>query len=420
MVTGEAERGMGEQVGAAKGQVALFFGAVILMSAAVGIHESTFNNFLSDTFGLSASARGWLELPRELPGFLVVVMAGVLAALPVTRLGAVGAFIAVVGLVGLAIFGQSYGPMIVVMMLVSAGTHLLMPVGTSIALGLSNSKNRGLRLGQLRALATVGMILGSGFVWVVFEKAAPQYRLGFLCAAGLAAVAAVVYGVMHISHLHQPRARLVMRKKFWLYYVLEFLFGARKQIFLTFGPWVLIRIYGQPASGIAGLFMTAALIGVIFKPLVGLLIDRIGERVMMVIDGLVLVFVCLGYGYALRLAEMETARVIACTCFVADNLLFSLGTARATYVSRLADSAQELTPTLSMGVSINHIASMLIPALAGGLWVKLGYESVFVAGAILALLISGMSWLVPARGVLAAQEAARERVNQSQATMNKE
>ena len=166
---------------------------------------------------------------------------------------------------------------------------------------------------------------------------------------------------------------------------------------------MLIRVYQQPASGIAGLLMTAAVIGIVFKPLAGLLIDRLGERFTMVTDGLALVLVCLGYGYAMRIASAETARVIACSCFVADNLLFALGAARATYISRLTDSAQELTATLCAGVSINHIASMIIPALAGILWVTLGYESVFLAGAALAMVISIVSCLVPAKRVLVEQ-----------------
>jgi len=379
-------------------QLILFFGAVVCIAAAIGIHESIFNNFLADTFSLSAKARGWLEFPRELPGLLVVVMAGILWALPVTRLGMVGALILAGGLVGIAVFGDSYWPMVLMMVLASAGVHLLAPVGSSIALDSSNVNNRGWRIGQMRAIGTVGLILGTGFVWLVFDHTSPQYRMGFLLAAAIAGLGGIIYGLMHIPHLHHPRGRLVVRRRYWLYYLLEFVFGARKQIFLTFGPWVLIKIYGQPATAIAGLLMTAALIGIVFKPLTGLAIDRFGERAIMVIDGLVLSVVCICYGYATRIAEPDTARVIACGCYIADNLLFSLGSARVTYLARLTNSPQEITSTLAMGTSINHIASMTLPAVGGVVWVAFGYQRVFLAAAVLAVAIAALSTLVPARG----------------------
>jgi MFS family permease len=381
---------------APKTQLILFFSAIACFAAAMGVHDSIFNNFLSDTFDMSASQRGWLELPRELPGFLVVVMAGILYALPVTHLAVVGALTFSVGMVGMALLGTSYWPMVAMMMCGSAGIHLLQPVGASVALSLSGPSNRGKRMGQMGAVGTCGMVLGTGFVWLVFDRAAPQYRLGFLCAAAVGGVCAIIYALMHIPHLHQPRAKLVVRRKYRLYYVLELLFGARKQIFITFGPWVLIKVYGEPASSIAGLLMTAALIGIVFKPLAGAAIDRFGERTVMIADGLVLAVVCIGYGYALKLTgDVNTARPIACACFVADNLLFALGSARAVYISRMADSPQEVTSTLAMGVSINHAVSMTIPAAAGAIWTAFDYDRVFLAAAILALAIAAVSTLVP-------------------------
>ena len=378
-------------------QIALFFVAVICFAAAMGINDIIFNNFLSDTFNPSASVRGWLEFPRELPGFLVVAMAGLLWYLPVTRLGLVGSTLFVIGLVSLAIFGTSWNPMLLAMMIASAGHHLLMPVASSIALATCNSSNRGFRLGLMRAIMTVGLILGAGFVWLAFDKTNPQYRMGFFCAAGAAAVAGVIYGLMRIPHLHRPRAKLVIRRKYSLYYLMEFFFGARKQIFLTFGVWVLITIYNQPSSTIAALWLTASVIGIVFKPLAGLAIDRFGERAILVVDGLILAVVCIGYGYAGHLAGPDTALTIVKVCFIADSLLFSLGTARTVYLSRLTDSHQEITSTLSMGVSINHIASMLIPALAGFVWLIYGFERVFLGAACLALAIAAISSLVPAK-----------------------
>ncbi len=385
-----------------KKQLGLYFGAVLCISVAVGVNESIFNNFLSDTFSLTADARGWLEFPRELPGLLVVLMTGLLCMLPVTRVGVIGGVVFALGMLGLGLFGSSYSPMLLMMLISSAGMHLIQPVASSIALGLSDTDNRGRRLGQAGAIGTLGMVVGAGLVWFLFDESIKPYRAAFAGASLLAGLGAIVYSLMHIPHLHQPRAGLVIRKRFSLYYTLEFLFGARKQIFLTFGPWVLIKVYHLPATSIAGLLMIAAIIGVAFKPLAGIAIDHFGERNVMVFDGIILAVVCLGYGYALRLPiAPHSAQQLACACFILDNLLFALGTGRSVYLSRMTENHQELSSSLAMGVSINHIASMVIPGIAGILWMKFGYERVFLTAALFAIFISYVATRVPGKGYFA-------------------
>ncbi|NQU41699.1 MFS transporter [bacterium] len=381
-----------------KVQVGIFFGAVIFMAAAFNVHEAMFNNFLDDTFAMSAGMRGFLELPREFPGFMVVIMAGMLAALPVTRLAAVGALVFALGMAGLAFFGGSFSPMVMLMMLASAGQHILQPVGSSIALSLSGSRNKGMRMAQMGVIGTVGMFIGAGVVKVLFDWMGLGYRTAFLVGSGLGLIGMIYYLALHVPSLHAPRARLVFRRKYWLYYLLEVFFGARKQIFITFGPWVLIRVYGEEPARFGQLLMIAAAVGLVFKFLVGVGIDKLGERFVLMADGVFLALVCLGYGYAFKFTgDFEMARHIAYVCFIADNLLFSIGSARAVYVSRLADSPGEVTSTLAMGISINHIVSMTIPMVAGLAWTIFGFEKVFLGAAILALLSIGLSSLVPRR-----------------------
>jgi nitrate/nitrite transporter NarK len=285
-------------------------------------------------------------------------------------------------------------------MVSSAGMHLLMPATASIALGLSDETRRGRALGRLGAVETLGSMMGTSLIWVFFSASGTRHMGAFIISAMMAACAAALYAFMHIPHLHQRRARLVIRRKYWLYYLLESLFGARKQIFITFGFWVLVEVYGQEARGIAQLLFTASCIGLFFKPTVGLIIDRFGERTVMIADGLLLSVVCVGYGYAMHFtADAEQALWVARICFVCDNLLFSLGTGRAVYLSRVADTPQDLTSTLAMGVSVNHVASMTIPMIAGAAWEVYGYERVFLAAAVLALTASAAASLVPRRRI---------------------
>lgn len=368
------------------------------MACATGIHDSIFNNFLSDAFNLSAGGRGLLEFPREAPGFLVFVTAGILATLPLTRVGVVATLVFATGMLGLGLLGSTFWLMIIMMCVGSTGMHLLQPVGATLAIGLSDESNRGRRMGQMGAVDTTAAVVGTGLVWLLFDKAAPQYRTGFVCAAVLGCAAAFMYSLMHVPHLLERRPRMVFRMRYRLYYLLELFAGARKQIFITFGPWVLIKVYDEPATSIAGLLMIAALIGIFFKPMAGVMVDRFGERAVMIADGLVLILVCVGYGYAIPLTgSPESARILACGCYVADNLLFALGSARYVYLSRVTPTSRELTSTLSMGVSINHIASMTIPIGAGALWIGFGYERVFLVGAVLALLTAALALFVPAK-----------------------
>ncbi|MBX7259422.1 MAG: MFS transporter [Candidatus Hydrogenedentes bacterium] len=381
-------------------QLTLFFAAVASMSMAVGVHDSIFNNFLSDTFALSAEHRGWLEFPRELPGFLTVVSAAALFFLPVTRVAMVASFTFVIGMIGIAILGTSFSWMVFLMMVGSTGLHLLQPSAGTIAIGLSDDSNRGRRMGQTGGFGMAGTVAGTGLVWLFFDKASPHYAQGFLIVAGLGALAAFLYSFMHVPHLHGPRRRFLVRRRFSLYYLLEILAGARKQVFLTFGPWVLIKIYGAGATSIAGYLLIAAIIGIAFRPVMGRVMDRFGERTVMIFDGLSLSLVCIGYGYAIAwLGTPERALPLASACFVADNLLFMLGDARAVYLSRMAGTHEELNSTLALGVSVNHIASMTIPTVAGALWVHFGYERVFAAAAILAIATAAIALKVPAKGV---------------------
>ena len=391
-------------------QILLFFVAAACMAAATGMHESFFNNFLSDRFQIDAEVRGVLEFPRELPGFLVVVTAGVLAGISVTRVAAVGAGVFVAGMFGMVLLGDVYWRMVAMMVLGSVGMHLLQPIRTTIAIGLSRPENRGKRLGQLGMVSTVAQIGGCGAIWLLFHFSGAPYRVAFAMAGALAVVSLVVYARMHVPHLVERRARFLMRRRYSLYYVLECLFGARKQIFITFGAWVLIKVYGEPTKTIAMLWIVASAVGVVAKPMAGAAIDRFGERVVLVADGVMLAVVCVGYGYAfLMTGDMAAARWIVYGCFVADNVLFSLGAARSVYVSRLAHSPVEISSTLSVGITLNHAVSMVVPVLAGWAWVRFGYERVFLAAAMFALCIAAVASLVPKRDHLREIEAETTR-----------
>ena len=175
-------------------ELALFLIVTASLGMTFGIFETTFNNYLNDMFAISAEARGKLEFPRELPGFLVTLMGGVLFFLSETRLGVLSALGIAVGIVGLAFTGDDYARMIAFMVIWSAGNHLLMPVTGTIALSLAPPNKRAARMGQIGAVGMAATIVGATIVWAGLQYIDIGYRGTFLIAAGGAAVAAIFIG----------------------------------------------------------------------------------------------------------------------------------------------------------------------------------------------------------------------------------
>ena len=375
----------------------LFLGGIMLTGAACGVFETTFNNFLSDGFDITPKARGYLEFPREFPGFLTAVLAGALCFLPETAIASVSALGIGVGMLGLAFLGGEWGWMLCFMILWSSGSHLLMPVRSSIGLDLADPESRGKRLGQLAGMGIAAGMVGCGIVWVVLKFWRPDYRLTFAIGGVMAIVAAVFYGAMRLPGMHIRRPRYVWRREYALYYVLAALFGARKQIFITFGPWVLVRVFDQPAYIFAQLWIVGALLGMVLHPLLGRLIDRVGERRILVGDSVCVLLVCLGYGLADHLPTRTGALWLLYVCYVTDQLLFGVNMARSTYLSRIAVRKEDVSPTLSMGITINHAVSMTVPALGGLMWVRWGHSAVFFGAAAVAIAMMICSMRVPDR-----------------------
>ena len=168
--------------------IVCLFITVGIMGIAAAIFETTFNNYLNDTFHPTPDERGQLEFPRELPGFLTAVFAGALLFLPEARMGVVAAAITAVGFFGLAQVNIGYWHMLVWLALWSAGAHLFMPLRTALTFQVAEEGKSGTRLGQMGVVQTLGQLLGSLLVWQVLGRFAKMYRIGFICA-GAAAVA---------------------------------------------------------------------------------------------------------------------------------------------------------------------------------------------------------------------------------------
>lgn len=377
--------------------------AIALMAVCSGVFENTYNNFLYAQFDIKGDVRGYLELIREFPGLMNVVLMGALAFLPETRIAALAALITAVGMVGFGVKGDNWWLMLLFTLFWGAGSHLIMPIRSSLTMGFGGQTKRGRWLGQVGAVGIVGFIVGAGIVWFVFDYVGQrptgeldilripkwQFDIAFYAAAAACIAAALFFLALKNVGSRAKRPSLVVKRKYWLYYVLNVLFGARKQVFLTFGKWTLVEIFGQRPAAFAKLSIVGSVIGIGFTPMVGRLVDRIGERTVLVVDSFVLMLVCMGYGGAKHLGLSDLgALTVVFTCYVVDHLFFAVGMARDTYMSKIADSSDDLTASLSLGISINHLIAATVPAFGSMLWKAHGYEAVFMAAGGVALLMT--------------------------------
>ncbi|MEA3399781.1 MAG: MFS transporter [Armatimonadota bacterium] len=369
-------------------QLVAFLVAVFALGVSNGVFQTTFNNYLNDVFHIGATTRGALEFPRELPGFLVALLSGALFFLVENRVAALAASFTGLGMVGLGLIGPQWGLMLAFMITWSIGQHVEMPMRSAIAMSLGTERQHGRRLGQTQAARVGATIVGGAAVWLVIETMGHNYLVTFVFGGVAAILGALFYFRLKPTERHTRREKLVVKRKYTLYYVLCTLFGARKQVFLTFAPWVLVKVYGQPASTFAKLWIASAVIGVFFQQGLGELIDRWGERRVLMADGAMLVLICLGYAFANRVGLPEGRPIwVLFACYVLDQLLFGVENARSAYLAKIADRPEDVSPSLSMGITLNHAVSMVVPYFGGKyIWDLFGYEWVFVAAAGLSVL----------------------------------
>lgn len=378
--------------------------ATLFFGAASGIFMSTLNNYLSDVHGLDAAARGWLELPRELPGFLIIgVSALLLTFMREARMAALAMVLTGVGALSLGVLARDTVLLVLFIVVWSLGDHIIFAVEGPIGLTLARRGNEGRRLGQLGGARNLGTIVGVAGVWLLARAAGDRYDLFYALAALCAALAGWHYWRLHLGGETGARSRrLVFKRKYGIFYAISALFGVRKQIFLAFGGWVLVSLHGVPVSTIALLYFIAACLGVVFRPLLGDVIDWVGERAVLAADELLLLGICLVYAF------VDDVRLLY-GAYILDSILFALRIARTTYLKKIADTPADITPTIATGITIDHVVAMSLPVLSGWLWERYGHEWVFLLAGGIALagfFVCLQIRIPPPPGDAAAAEAA--------------
>jgi len=358
----------------------LFFGAV------GGIFGATLNNYLSDVHGFTAENRGWLEFPRELPGFLIFGVVGfLLTHLRESRIAALAMIATAVGALGLGFLAPNMYLLVLFIVIWSLGDHIIFAVEGPLGLKLAKTGGEGRRLGQLGGARNLGVILGVSSVWLLAKLVGDRYDLFYLVGAVCAVIAGYFYLQLTIGKQDVPSRRLVYRKEYRIFYAISALFGIRKQIFLVFGTWVLVSLHHVPVATMALLYFIASALGVLLRPLLGDVIDWVGERAVLATDEIMLIVVCMVYAFASHVLPAPWDLRVLYGAYVLDHILFALRVARTTYLKKIALDPTDITPTISLGITIDHIVAMTLPVLSGYIWEQLGFEWVFVLASAIAV-----------------------------------
>jgi hypothetical protein len=367
----------------------LFLGiACAALGLAFSLQLGLNDNFVVGEIRITGFYKGLLEAIRESCGIFALGLLALLAGFAEPLIGAAMLLLVGIGL-GAYVGVHSFFSVVVFSLLWSQGLHIWMPLPNSMMMSLAEPGKTGHRLGQLGAagaLGGIGGLVAALFLTSGLEVSFLPFRLPglgiplrymYLVAGGAAVVAAAAcLGIPR--DIKTPGPRFIVRRKYALYYLLNFMEGCRKQIFLAFAGFLLVNNYAMPLGNMLCMWTLVNAANWQLAPRVGRLVDRVGERKVLTIYYASVTMVFLGYTF------IKDSTVLS-GLFMADGIFFTLAMGITTYVRRLAPP-EEHTPTLSMGVAMNHVAAVSMPIAAAFLWKNLDYRWVFGFGAVVAAL----------------------------------
>lgn len=368
----------------------LFAALTFLFSFGFTAYNGVFQNYLRDIMHSGPIGLGQLESMRETPGLLAAITAGTLVALAETRIAALGLLISGIGIALSGEFG-SYWSLVAITVFWSIGFHLYAAVSPAIVLMLAKGEDGGHHLGRMSsvgALATLGALTLSWCASLLLPARLETYRGYFWFGGGLIVLAAVCCSrLSHHASSQEKRTGIILRREYSLFYLLTFLEGCRRQIFSIFASFALILVYKVPLQNMLLLQLVNAVLISITAPHIGKLVDRQGERGPLTFYAIGLIVVFLGY------ATLQTVGALY-ALFLIDNVLFTFGIGFTTYLHRIVRPG-ELTPCVSMGVTMNHIAAVTVPVGGAWLWqTTKNYQLPFWVGVgIAAVSLVATRWL---------------------------
>ena len=371
--------------------VALLLLFAIAMPIAFNTGSALLNNFVIEAAGFTGVEIGWLHTVREIPGFLAVGVIALIIFMREQILGVVSLFMLGAATAVTAWF-PSFEGLLTVTMLSSIGFHYFETVNQSLQLQWIEKDRAPQTLGWIVGVGSGASLLSYGLLVVTWKAFDLSYNLVYLVAGGLTAAIAVFcfFAYPPFEAPHPQLKTFVLRRRYWLYYALQFMSGARRQIFVVFAAFMMVERFGFEVHEVTALFLINFVANMVFAPLMGQAVARWGERRALIFEytGLILVFLFYGGIY-----YFGWGVVLAAVLYVLDHLFFALAFALKTYFQKIADPG-DIAPTAAVAFTINHIAAVFLPALLGYLWIT-SPGGVFLLAAAMASVSLGLALLIP-------------------------
>jgi len=383
-----------------KKEIKIYFVILALTAFALGLTNNIISNFFKDAYNVTAYQRGFLEFPRELPGLLSVFVIAALSFLSDIRISIIAQILSVIGIFALGIYTPSFNLMMIYIFINSLGMHLFFPLQDSIGMELAEKDNIGKRLGQFKGFFTGIQMVASIFVFIGFKAGFMSFETSiktpFIIAGilffGVLVLLVLLDRVRRVDHPHVKQSGYIFRKDYKYYYILVVLFGVQKQVMMVYGPWVLIDLLSKKADTISILTVIGSFIGIFFIPAIGRWLDTYGVKKLMYVDalsfiGVYLVYGLLAMGYVN--GSIKTAGIgmlLAYVIFIIDRMSTQMGIVRTLYLRTIAIKPSDITPTLTLGQSMDHFVSIICAYLGGIIWVAWGPQYIFFLAAGLSLI----------------------------------
>jgi predicted MFS family arabinose efflux permease len=362
----------------------LLWFALLCVMYGFGVYSACFFNFATEVLKIKPHEIGIVESIRETPGFLCVLVSALCMNIAEPVVASLAFALMVIG-TGAYAWIKNVHSLMFWSFVWSVGIHTWMPLQSSMAMSLAREGEKGKRLGQTACVGSLGSVCG--MLTVLIFGNAMEYGTWFLLGSGAMAIAAVTMLFVRRDIGHPDKPRFVWKRRYRLYYALTFLEGCRKQVFFTFALYALTKVYHTQLRTIALLMVVNSVVNIVGAPRVGRLIDRIGERKILIASYCALIFVFLGYAL---IRHAHALYVLYCL----DNLFYLSTTCLTTYLQKIAEP-EDVMPSLSLGVTFNHTAAVIVPLVGGFLWASLGYPITFMGGAFVVAVSLLLATRVP-------------------------
>lgn len=358
-----------------------------IASLAFSVWHALLNNFVVEKAGFTGVEIGILQSLREVPGFLAFTIVFVLLFVREQSFALISIFILGLGVLLTGFFPNTVG-LYTTTILMSVGFHYYYTLQQSLTLQWIEKDRTPVVLGQQTSAASIAALIAFGGIWLCTQIFDIDYFWMYLFAGGVTVVVVVFawFAFPGFSHAVPQHKHLFMRRRYWLYYALTFMSGARRQIFIVFAGFLMVEKFGFSAANIAMLFLINHVINAVIAPIVGRWISRFGERPILIIEYLGLIIVFTAYAFV-------TNPWIAAGLYVVDHIFFAMAIGIKSYFQKIADPA-DIASTAGVSFTINHIAAVIIPVVFGFVWLH-SPSWVFLSGAAMAIVSLMLALLVP-------------------------